>query len=150
MGRPLHGHQGPEQGLLRIHGNLVAGREQFGEIQLRQHLTLSGRQMQQLQRLADLTAADLETCLTLDRRVFGASPEEVRLALEADDIEARPIWKPMHLQPLYGSCRVRERGIAAGLFERGLCLPSGTALTKADLERIASIVRHCHESASDG
>jgi len=89
------------------------------------------------------------TCLTLDRRVFGASPEQVRLALEADNIEARPIWKPMHLQPLYGSCRVRERGIAAGLFERGLCLPSGTALTRANLERIASIVRRCHESASD-
>ena len=90
------------------------------------------------------------TCLTLDRRSFGASPEQVRLALEADNIEARPIWKPMHLQPLYESCRVRKRGIAAELFERGLCLPSGSALTRTDLERIASIVRRCHESASDG
>ncbi len=90
------------------------------------------------------------TCLTLDRRVFGAAPEQVRLALEVDDIEARPIWKPMHLQPLYRPCRVRERGIASDLFERGLCLPSGTALSTADLERVAAIVRGCHHSASDG
>ncbi len=90
------------------------------------------------------------TCLTLDRRAFGASPDQIRLALEAEDIEARPIWKPMHLQPLYRNCRVRERGIGADLFERGLCLPSGTQLARADLERVASIVRMCHESASDG
>ena len=90
------------------------------------------------------------TCLTLDPGAFGASREEVRLALEAQNIEARPIWKPMHLQPLYAGCRVREQGVGALLFERGLCLPSGSALTRLDLERVAAIVRDCHGSGTRG
>jgi dTDP-4-amino-4,6-dideoxygalactose transaminase len=81
------------------------------------------------------------TCLTIDPSAFGATREDVRLALERDDIEARPIWKPMHLQPVFGSCRVRGGKVAEGIFERGLCLPSGSSLTVADLERVAAVVR---------
>jgi pyridoxal phosphate-dependent aminotransferase EpsN len=81
------------------------------------------------------------TCITIDRHVFGASREDVRLALEADNIEARPVWKPLHLQPVFAECRYRGGIVADSIFERGLCLPSGTALTDGDLARISAVVR---------
>jgi pyridoxal phosphate-dependent aminotransferase EpsN len=84
------------------------------------------------------------TCLTIDRDAFGADREEVRLALEAEDIEARPVWKPMHLQPVFAHHRVVGGRVAEDLFTRGLCLPSGSSLTEADLERVAEVVRGIH------
>jgi pyridoxal phosphate-dependent aminotransferase EpsN len=81
------------------------------------------------------------TCITIDPGAFGATREDVRLALEAQDIESRPLWKPMHLQPVFASCRARGGAVSAALFEDGLCLPSGSALTDAEIERIAAIVR---------
>jgi pyridoxal phosphate-dependent aminotransferase EpsN len=83
------------------------------------------------------------TCLTIDSGAFGADRESVRRELEAADIEARPVWKPMHLQPLYRDCRTVGGAVAADLFARGLCLPSGGHLEDADLERIASLIRGC-------
>ncbi len=83
------------------------------------------------------------TCLTLDPRLFGADRETVRLALEHENIEARPVWKPMHMQPLYRDCRTVGGSVAEDLFTRGLCLPSGTALGATDIERIAAVVRGC-------
>jgi dTDP-4-amino-4,6-dideoxygalactose transaminase len=62
-------------------------------------------------------------------------------ALEAENIEARPLWKPMHLQPVFKGCRVRGGGVSERLFENGLCLPSGSALSEEDLERICAVVR---------
>jgi pyridoxal phosphate-dependent aminotransferase EpsN len=61
-------------------------------------------------------------------------------ALEAENIEARPLWKPMHLQPVFKDCRVRGGAVSERLFENGLCLPSGSALTEKDLERICTVV----------
>jgi dTDP-4-amino-4,6-dideoxygalactose transaminase len=81
------------------------------------------------------------TCVTVDPERFGATNEGVRLRLQGEDIESRPVWKPMHLQPVFAGCRVRGGDVAASLFERGLCLPSGSSLTDADLERIVSLVR---------
>jgi dTDP-4-amino-4,6-dideoxygalactose transaminase len=81
------------------------------------------------------------TVLTIDPEAFGATREEVRLALEAENIEARPVWKPMHLQPVYRGAEVVGGAVAADLFERGLCLPSGTAMRTHDLARVAQIVR---------
>jgi pyridoxal phosphate-dependent aminotransferase EpsN len=76
------------------------------------------------------------TTLTIDPTLFGADREQVRLALEAENIESRPIWKPMHLQPVFAGCEVVNRGVAEDVFERGLCLPSGTAMTQTDLARV--------------
>ena len=81
------------------------------------------------------------TCITVDPAEFGADREAIRLALEAEDIESRPLWKPMHLQPVFAGCPVVGGAVAAGLFERGLCLPSGTSLTDVDLARVADVVR---------
>ena len=80
------------------------------------------------------------TCLTIDPAAFGATREGVRLALEAEDIEARPVWKPMHLQPVFKDCRVRGGGVSGDIFEKGLCLPSGSSLTEGDFERIVEVL----------
>lgn len=80
------------------------------------------------------------TCLTIDPARFGASREDVRFALEAQNIESRPLWKPLHLQPVFAGCRARGGEFAAAVFERGLCLPSGSSLEESDLEQICEIV----------
>lgn len=80
------------------------------------------------------------TCMTVDAEAFGADREAIRLALEAQDIEARPVWKPMHLQPVFAGHAMFGGAVSAALFERGLCLPSGTGLAEAEQERIAEIV----------
>jgi pyridoxal phosphate-dependent aminotransferase EpsN len=79
--------------------------------------------------------------VTIDPARFGATREAVRLALEAENIEARPVWKPMHLQPVFAHCRVRGGAVAEGIFREGLCLPSGSNLTEEDLARVCAIVR---------
>jgi pyridoxal phosphate-dependent aminotransferase EpsN len=81
------------------------------------------------------------TCMTIDPRAFGATREDVRLALEAEDIESRPIWKPMHLQPVFAACRRHGGTVSEHLFEEGLCLPSGSSLGDEDQERVILIVR---------
>jgi len=81
------------------------------------------------------------TCLAIDPDRFGATREDVRLALEADDIEARPVWKPMHMQPVFAGCRVVGGKVSGGLFEKGLCLPSGSNLAREDLERVINLVQ---------
>ena len=80
------------------------------------------------------------TCLTVDPDAFGADREAIRLALEAEDIEARPLWKPMHLQPLFASHDAYGGDVSGRLFERGLCLPSGSALTDAEQDRVVAAV----------
>ena len=81
------------------------------------------------------------TCLTIDPEAFGATREDVRLALEKKRIEARPVWKPLHLQPVFKGCRVRGGAVAERIFERGLCLPSGSSLSHADQDRIVEVIR---------
>jgi dTDP-4-amino-4,6-dideoxygalactose transaminase len=79
------------------------------------------------------------TCLTLDPSRFGATREDVRRTLEERDIEARPVWKPMHLQPVFSGCRVVGGEVAAELFERGLCLPSGSSLTPEERQFVVDM-----------
>jgi len=69
------------------------------------------------------------TVILVTPEEFGANRETVRLALEAEDIESRPVWKPMHLQPVFKGCKRIGGKVAEDLFNRGLCLPSGTAMT---------------------
>lgn len=81
------------------------------------------------------------TCVTIDPHAFGATREDIRLHLERCDIESRPVWKPMHLQPVFKDCRVRGGDVSKDLFDRGLCLPSGSSLSAADRDRVAAEVR---------
>jgi pyridoxal phosphate-dependent aminotransferase EpsN len=88
------------------------------------------------------------TVLTVDPHTLGADRDTLLRALERQAIEARPVWKPMHLQPLYRSRPVFGDGVAANLFEHGLCLPSGSSLTEADLERVVGVIRDTVPSAA--
>lgn len=82
------------------------------------------------------------TTITIDAKTSGGiSRESVRLALEKDNIESRPLWKPMHLQPIFAQCAFYGDGVSEKLFDEGLCLPSGSNLLKADLERVAAIIK---------
>ncbi len=81
------------------------------------------------------------TCLTVEPGAFGADRDEVIARLARDDIEARPVWKPMHLQPAYAAYPVVGGPVAEGLFRRGLCLPSGSALRDEDVDRVISSFR---------
>jgi FlaA1/EpsC-like NDP-sugar epimerase len=78
------------------------------------------------------------TCITVDPAEFGASREHIRTHLETRLIEARPIWKPMHLQPAFAGCRARGGSVSQDLFEHGLCLPSGSSLTSEDRDRVVA------------
>lgn len=82
-------------------------------------------------------------CLLIDRIRFGADHEMVRLALANDDIEARSVWKPLHMQPIFADCERVGGAVAEDLFARGLCLPSGSNLTSSELERVVAVVRRC-------
>jgi dTDP-4-amino-4,6-dideoxygalactose transaminase len=108
------------------------------------------------------------TVILIDPAEFGTDRETIRKALEKENIESRPVWKPMHLQPVFAPdsqtsetksknvttgnmsrsnayhCRVIDGSVSESLFSNGLCLPSGTALTKEDLDRVIEVVIRCH------
>ena len=71
---------------------------------------------------------------------FAASPDRLRLALDAANIEARPVWKPMHLQPVFRDALMINERVAETLFANGLCLPSGSTLTDADIDRVCDVI----------
>jgi pyridoxal phosphate-dependent aminotransferase EpsN len=85
------------------------------------------------------------TCITIDPEKFGADREEVRLALESENIESRPVFKPMHLQPVFKGYECIGGEVAEYLFSCGLCLPSGTAMTDADLDRVIAAILKCRK-----
>ncbi len=78
------------------------------------------------------------TVLLVDPADFGATAEDVRRSLERLNVESRPVWKPMHMQPLFRSCRHAGGAVAEHLFRHGLCLPSGSSLTEGDLARVVA------------
>jgi dTDP-4-amino-4,6-dideoxygalactose transaminase len=81
------------------------------------------------------------TCIMIDPEQFGADCEQVRLALESVDIESRPVWKPLHLQPVFKDIRTIGGGVCATIFERGLCLPTGSGLSAGELTRVVEAIR---------
>ena len=83
------------------------------------------------------------TVALIDPAAAGIDREAIRVHLEGCDVESRPVWKPMHMQPVFADCRVVGGSVSEGLFERGLCLPSGTAMSEGDLARIVAEIRRC-------
>jgi dTDP-4-amino-4,6-dideoxygalactose transaminase len=81
------------------------------------------------------------TCVLVDPEDFGADREKVRLALEDADIESRPTWKPLHLQAAFPGADLVGPGHCARVFDQGLCLPTGSALSSADQSRVIEIIR---------
>ena len=101
------------------------------------------------------------TVILITPEQFGADREQVRMALEAENIESRPVWKPMHLQPVFDcglhtdshrpeqnnkkryKAKVVGGNVSEDLFNRGLCLPSGTAMTRENLDRVIETILGC-------
>jgi dTDP-4-amino-4,6-dideoxygalactose transaminase len=86
-----------------------------------------------------LTTILLSENSTIDR-------EQLRLHLEKENIESRPLWKPMHLQPVFKGCKSYVNGVSEDLFNRGLCLPSGTNMSIADLKRVVGKIKELYEA----
>ncbi len=80
------------------------------------------------------------TCMTIDPAASDVRPADVIAALEQGDIEARPLWKPLHLQPLFKGVESYGGAVAERLFARGVCLPSGSSMANEDLYRVAEII----------
>jgi dTDP-4-amino-4,6-dideoxygalactose transaminase len=81
------------------------------------------------------------TCLTVDSETSGSSRDALIAALEAADIEARPLWKPLHLQPVFKEKTCHGGELAAGLFKDGLCLPSGSGMHQSDREAVITTIK---------
>jgi dTDP-4-amino-4,6-dideoxygalactose transaminase len=82
------------------------------------------------------------TCIVIDPALAGTDREKLRLAFEAANIESRPLWKPMHLQPVFAGCPAFVNGTSEKLFENGLCLPSGSNIDEEGRARIAEVLKH--------
>jgi len=83
------------------------------------------------------------TALMVEDKIAGISRDQIIKVLEKEDIEARPVWKPMHMQPLYKECEYVKgdhRDVSAELFQNGICLPSGSSLTEREQGRIIDII----------
>ena len=80
------------------------------------------------------------TCILIDTSITGFTREDLRLQLEKEHIESRPMWKPMHQQPVFNTYPYYGKHVAETLFRDGLCLPSGSNLTNADRARIAASI----------
>lgn len=83
------------------------------------------------------------TCITIIAELFGHDFRFVKNRLEEENIETRPLWKPMHLQPMFSHCEVFGGGVSEALFATGLCLPSGTAMSAEDIRTIVDIIKSC-------
>jgi dTDP-4-amino-4,6-dideoxygalactose transaminase len=81
------------------------------------------------------------TCILVDAALFGADREQIRLALESVDVESRPTWKPLHLQPVFADTPTVGGAVSARIFERGLCLPTGSALSELELALVVETIR---------
>lgn len=81
------------------------------------------------------------TTILIDPKQTGFDREQLRLRLEEGNIESRPLWKPMHLQPVFASCPYYGGSVSKELFERGLCLPSGSALSDDDIARVIEVIK---------
>jgi pyridoxal phosphate-dependent aminotransferase EpsN len=86
------------------------------------------------------------TALTIDQQLCGVSVSNIIDALAKEDIESRPVWKPLHLQPLYSRCSYyphSSESVSGKIFESGICLPSGSSMSESDQQRVIQIIRGC-------
>lgn len=89
------------------------------------------------------------TIMRLDPNITRLTPETIRLKLEESNIESRPVWKPMHLQPVFADSPCVGGSVSETIFKQSLCLPSGTAMTVSDLDRVIGSVRKCFVEARE-
>jgi pyridoxal phosphate-dependent aminotransferase EpsN len=87
---------------------------------------------------------------TIDPAELGATRDDLLAALAAEDIEARPVWKPMHLQPVFAACDRVGGAVSEDLFARGICLPSSSSLTKEEQDRVVAVIRRAARTDAPG
>jgi dTDP-4-amino-4,6-dideoxygalactose transaminase len=80
------------------------------------------------------------SCILIDPKKTGFSREKLRLAFEKNNIEARPLWKPMHLQPIFKNFPAYLNGVSEQLFSQGLCLPSDTNMKENEFKRVKKVI----------
>lgn len=97
---------------------------------------------------ADFVSNHWLTCVMVNEAEAGFSREELRLAMEAANIETRPLWKPMHLQPVFADAPYYGDGTSEKLFETGLCLPSSPVLTEEDLMRVVNCIFEMNQTST--
>jgi dTDP-4-amino-4,6-dideoxygalactose transaminase len=86
------------------------------------------------------------TTILIDQSKTGITREELQKDLEKENIEARPLWKPMHMQPVFSYCPAYLNGTSEKILINGLCLPSGSNMSEADRERVIRVVTKCFKS----
>ncbi|MBC8578947.1 DegT/DnrJ/EryC1/StrS family aminotransferase [Zhenhengia yiwuensis] len=124
------------RGQLKVLDQRVAKKKYIYEYYKRELGCLEGVHMMPMNEWQDSNC--WLSCITLSGKV---RPLDIMLALEAENIESRPIWKPMHMQPFFEQYEFIGEGVSQELFENGVCLPSDTKMRDADLERIVSIIK---------
>ncbi len=130
-------------GQLKVLAHRVARRR---EIFFRYRELLAGLAGLSFMPVADYgTATHWLTVIEIDPQIAPCDRETVRKTLKRHNIESRPVWKPMHMQPVFSDHKMVGGAVCERVFANGLCLPSGTALTDSDISRIAAIIRGCFE-----
>ncbi|MBS5799862.1 MAG: aminotransferase class I/II-fold pyridoxal phosphate-dependent enzyme [Clostridiales bacterium] len=124
------------RGQLKVLDQRVAKKKYIYDYYKRELGCLEGIQMMPMNEWQDSNC--WLSCITLSGKV---RPLDIMLALEAENIESRPIWKPMHMQPFFEEYDFIGEGVSQELFENGVCLPSDTKMSDADLERIVKIIK---------
>lgn len=124
------------RGQLKVLDQRVAKKKYIYEYYKRELGCLEGVHMMPMNEWQDSNC--WLSCITLSGKV---RPLDIMLALEAENIESRPIWKPMHMQPFFEKYDFIGEGVSQELFENGVCLPSDTKMSDSDLERIVSIIK---------
>ena len=81
------------------------------------------------------------TTVLVDRKTFGAEPLDIIAALDAENIESRPVWNPLHLNKAFADCRTVGGAVSESLYKNGVCLPSGSIMTEWDVNRVSDIIR---------
>ncbi len=88
------------------------------------------------------------TCITVDEETLGITKEDIRIHLESKNIESRPVWKPMHMQPVFKEFHTADGTVSEELFNKGLCLPSGSELNTRELKKIVSEIKFALKTKS--
>lgn len=130
------------RGQMRVLDDFLAKRRQNHAFYVENLQNLPGLSVFDVKN-ADVEPNDWLTTLQIDPAAAGFDREALRLALDAENIESRPLWKPMHLQPVFDQAPFYGDGTCERLFNRGLCLPSGAGLTKDDLIRVVLVIQNC-------
>lgn len=132
-------------GQLRVLEQHVARRRQINELYRTQLGDLPGIAFSPEAR--GMRANRWLTTICIDPKFAGYDRELARLALEMENVESRPFWKPMHLQPIFADMPYRGGEVAERVFRNGLCLPSGSAMTNDDVDRVCAVIRKLPTSA---